>query len=228
MSSRSMRSICAAISVVLAVLLGATQASFGQSDSPRAGNAAQGGIVAEAKCAACHGADGNSSDPHVPKLAGQISDYLYAQLRAYRKGSRKSEIMSAIVADLSDADMATVASFYGRQSRKADVVNDAGSAAIGERLFVAGMPSCAMCHGTFGRHSMPMGHMMGRDMMGHGMMGMMGSAPRLNGQHAAYVIDQLNLFASGERSTPTMMRRIAAALSENERRAVAEYLSGLH
>lgn len=218
-----MRSISAAISVVLAVLLGATQASFGQSGSPRAGNATQGGIIAEARCASCHGADGNSADGHVPKLAGQISDYLYAQLRAYRKDSRKSEIMSAIVADLSDADMATVASFYSRQSRKSDAVNDAGSAAIGERLFVAGMPSCAMCHGAFGRHSMPMGHMMGRDMMG-----MMGSAPRLNGQHAAYIIDQLNLFASGERSTPTMMRRIAAALSENERRAVAEYLSGLH
>lgn len=210
-----MRSICAAISVVLAVLLGATQASFGQSGSPRAGNAAQGGIVSEAKCAACHGADGNSADPHVPKFAGQISDYLYAQLRAYRKGSRKSEIMSVIVADLSDTDMATVASFYGRQQRKADAVDDAGSAAT-------------MCHGAFGRHSMPMGHMMGRDMMGHGMMGMMGSAPRLNGQYAAYIIDQLNLFASGARSTSTMMRRIAAALSENERRAVAEYLSGLH
>ena len=82
---------------------------------------AQRGATAFAQsCAACHGADGNSADPHVPKFAGQISDYLYAQLRAYRKGSRKSEIMSVIVADLSDTDMATVASFYGRQQRKVD------------------------------------------------------------------------------------------------------------
>lgn len=58
------------------------------------------------------------------------------------------------------------------------------------------------------------------------MMGMMGSAPRLNGQHAAYIVDQLNRFASGERQA-MMMDRIAASLSNRDKNAVAEYLSGL-
>lgn len=56
---------------------------------------------------------------------------------------------------------------------------------------------------------------------------MMGNAPILNGQHAAYIIDQLDRFASGERRSPTMMGRIAAGLSETNRKAVAVYLSGL-
>jgi cytochrome c553 len=63
------------------------------------------------------------------------------------------------------------------------------------------------------------------------MMGMMGSEmmtniPVLNGQHAAYIVDQLNRFASGEREGG-MMNRIAEALSEANKEAVAEFLSGL-
>ena len=58
------------------------------------------------------------------------------------------------------------------------------------------------------------------------MMGMMANVPSLNGQHAAYIVDQLNRFMSGERQA-MMMGRIAAALSETNKKAVAEYLSGL-
>jgi len=131
--------------------------------------------------------------------------------------------MSGIVARLSDADMADVASFYSRQPRTPDAVKDPQLAAIGERIFFAGMPSCAMCHGASGQGGMPMMGMMGRGMMGSGRMA---NAPRLHGQHAAYILDQLNRFASGERQA-TVMNRIAATLSERNRKAVAEYLSGL-
>ena len=68
--------------------------------------------------------------------------------------------------------------------------------------------------------------MMGHGMMGHGMMGMMANMPNLNGQHATYIIDQLNRFAAGQRQG-MMMNRIAAALTETDKKAVAEFLSGL-
>lgn len=58
------------------------------------------------------------------------------------------------------------------------------------------------------------------------MMPMMANVPRLNGQHSAYIVDQLNRFASGERPA-TMMGGIAASLSESDIRAVAEFLSSL-
>ena len=73
--------------------------------------------------------------------------------------------------------------------------------------------------------------MMGRGPMGGDMMGMMGSGtmtniPDMNGQHAAYIVDQLNPFARGERQG-TVMTQIAAALSAANKKAVAEFLSGL-
>jgi cytochrome c553 len=184
------------------------------------GNPEHGKHVAAEKCAACHGADGNSPAPQFPKLAGQNPAYALDQLWAFKRGTRRSDVMPGIVATLSDADMADVASFYSREARKPGSANDRRLAAVGERLFFSGMPSCAMCHGAGGRSGMPM---MG--MMGHGMMGMMGSSvPNLNGQHAAYIIGELNRFASGERRG-TIMNRIAAGLSEMNKRALSEFLS---
>lgn len=196
--------------------------------------AEMGAALAEAKCIQCHGADGNGGDPQIPKLAGQSPAYLVRQLRAFRNGTRKSDVMAPIAADLTDADMANVSSFFGKQPRKADVVKDQSLAASGERIFFAGMPACAMCHRASGRRGAPMTGMMGHGMMGSGgmmghmpMTGMMGGAPNLNGQHAAYIVDQLDRFASGARPSSTMMGRIAAFLSEADKRAAAEYLSGL-
>lgn len=144
--------------------------------------------------------------------------------------------MSGIAAALSDADIADAASFYARQAIRPDPVKDKDLAAVGQRVFFAGAspgmtPPCAMCHGSVGQRGMPMmGRgmmgMMGHGMMGHGMMGMMANMPNLNGQHATYIIDQLNRFAAGQRQG-MMMNRIAAALTETDKKAVAEFLSGL-
>ncbi len=226
--------ICAIVLLVAAGLgariarsqLAAPGWSSAQFQGSAVGDPERGQRVAETRCAACHGKNGNSPDPQYPKLAGQNSAYLYWQLWAFKQGTRRSDVMSGIVATLSDADMANAASFYGQQRRNPDAVRDAYAASIGERFFVSGMPSCAMCHGSPGQRGM-MGRM---PMMGRGMMGMMGpgaaAVPNLNGQHANYIIDQLDKFASGERQG-TVMNRMAPALSEANRKAVAEYLSGV-
>lgn len=188
------------------------------------GNPEHGQHIAEAVCAACHGADGNSAEVQYPKLAEQNPVYLYSQLQAFKTGARRSAIMSGIVAPLSEADLADAASFYSRQTIRPDPVRDRHLAAIGQHIFFAGanqVPPCAMCHGKHGSGGTPM-------MMGQ--MGMMAEVPSLNGQHAAYIIGQLNLFASGQRQgrmMGMMMGRIAAGLSERDKKAVAEYLSGL-
>ena len=124
-----------------------------QSSGLGVGDPQQGRTISEAKCASCHGADGNSADPKYPKLAGQDPAYLYWQLWAFKKDTRRSDIMAGIVAALSDSDMADAASFYSRQSRQPDAVRDERLAAVGERIFFAaagpGMsPPCAMCHGV--------------------------------------------------------------------------------
>jgi cytochrome c553 len=50
--------------------------------------------------------------PDSPNLAGQPELYLANQLRAYRAGTRQHEVMGVIAKDLSDRDIADLASWY--------------------------------------------------------------------------------------------------------------------
>jgi cytochrome c553 len=66
-------------------------------------------------CAACHGADGVSTVPSFPKLAGQNRDYLYHALKDYKSGKRKNPIMAEQVKNLMDADMLDLAKYFSEQ-----------------------------------------------------------------------------------------------------------------
>jgi cytochrome c553 len=79
-----------------------------------AGNA-EAGKAKSTACAACHGADGVSTVPSFPILAGQNSDYLYHALKDYKSGKRKNAIMAGQVQNLSDADMKDLAKYFSRQ-----------------------------------------------------------------------------------------------------------------
>ncbi len=222
--------MCLAAAGLLAIA-GPLQVSA-QTRGEAVGNPERGARTAAAKCAGCHGLDGNSPDPRYPKLADQSPSYLYWQLWAFKQGDRRSDVMAGIATGLSDDEMADAASFYARQARRPDPIKNTEMAAIGRHIFFEGahgtVPRCAACHGSATQRGASMGMcrmpMMG--MMGHGMMGMMANAPSLGGQHAAYVVDQLNRFAAGQRQG-TVMNRIAAALTDTDRKAVAEFLSGL-
>ena len=119
------------------------------------GDREHGRQLAEA-CAACHGADGNRSDPKYPKLAGQAAGYLYHELNAFKRGDRPSDAMAKIAAALTDAGAADLASFYSQQAIHSDTVKDTSLAAVGERIFSAGIdstgiPACTACHGSPGQ-----------------------------------------------------------------------------
>jgi cytochrome c553 len=63
-------------------------------------------------CAPCHGASGISVQPDAPNLAGQPAVYLVAQLRAYRGGTRTSQVMNVIAKPLSDEDIVQLAEWF--------------------------------------------------------------------------------------------------------------------
>ncbi|HSI61093.1 MAG TPA: c-type cytochrome [Ideonella sp.] len=63
-------------------------------------------------CAVCHGQAGLSTQPDAPHLAGQPAFYLAAQLRAYRSGARKHEVMAVIAKPLSDDDIGKLAAWF--------------------------------------------------------------------------------------------------------------------
>src|SRR3954467_10470404 len=76
--------------------------------------------IASQVCAACHAADGNSTAPANPKIAGQGVDYLHKQLRDFKalqgkKPLRESPLMNGMVANLSEADMKGLAAYYSGQ-----------------------------------------------------------------------------------------------------------------
>lgn len=70
------------------------------------------GKAKAATCAACHGAEGISAIPMYPNLAGQKEAYLLKQLKAFKSGTRKDPVMSAMAMPLSDADMANLSAYF--------------------------------------------------------------------------------------------------------------------
>lgn len=76
-----------------------------------AGDVAAGRQKANA-CAACHGPLGLSVQPDAPNLAGQPVLYVAAQLKAYRDGQRRHEVMSLMAKPLGDADIDDLAAWF--------------------------------------------------------------------------------------------------------------------
>ncbi|MBA3033994.1 MAG: cytochrome c4 [Gammaproteobacteria bacterium] len=168
--------------------------------------------IATTICAACHGADGNSTDPAYPKIAGMDEGYLLRQLRYFASGKRRNEVMETIIKDIREADFSSLANYYSAQKPLPGKVNNAQLAAVGKRLYEdgnteTGVPACAGCHQPDGD----------------------GNArfPRLAGQHQVYTLQQLGNYHSGRRATDRLMVAVAQRLSADEMKALAEYVAGL-
>ena len=94
--------------LVLSIALACAPASQAQDIEAGKAKAAQ-------VCAACHGANGVSVSDTIPNLAAQRTGYLQAQLKALKDGTRKNPIMNAMAAQLSDADIVNLATFFATQ-----------------------------------------------------------------------------------------------------------------
>lgn len=93
---------------------------------PDGGHTVSGNVAAGKKkaapCAACHGQDGNNTDPNFPRLAGQHEDYLHKALQDYKSGARKNAIMNGMAAPLSEQDMVDLAAYFASQKKGLGVV----------------------------------------------------------------------------------------------------------
>ncbi len=70
------------------------------------------GEAASVACQACHGSNGMNASPDIPDLAAQKRIYLAMQLRAFRSGDRKNDVMTPIAAQLADSDIANLATYW--------------------------------------------------------------------------------------------------------------------
>jgi cytochrome c553 len=169
--------------------------------------------IVEGKCFICHGADGESSSPVFPRLAGQNARYVARQLADYASGKRRSTAMQPMVEGLSPADFMALGRWFESRPTSAHPVDDVELAQMGRFIFHRGNPysgvaACASCHGATAQGSEAL--------------------PRLAGQHAQYTENQLKAFNRRERTNDNaVMHTIASRLTELETKAVASYISGL-
>ncbi len=167
-------------------------------------------------CVVCHGADGNSSNPSWPNLAGQHAEYIKRQLLDFRAGHRKNDQMAPLAMVLSDQDIADLAVYYAAQEPRTGQTRPE-NLVTGERLYRAGdaskgLAACMACHGPTG---------IGNPAANY---------PRINAQHAAYTELQLKAFKAEERTNDLngIMRDVAGRMTNDNIKAVADYLQGLH
>jgi cytochrome c553 len=100
---------------LLAALVGAALVVSGNAGA--AGDAAA-GKAKSGICSACHGPDGNSTNPIWPNLAGQHAPYLVKQMKDFKSGARKDPVMAPMAAPLSVQDMENLAAYYSSQKQK--------------------------------------------------------------------------------------------------------------
>jgi cytochrome c553 len=95
-----------------AILLTCTMA-LACAAMPAVAQDAKAGRQKASACLPCHGANGISTQPDAPNLAGQPPLYLATQLKAYRDGERRHEVMSMMAKTLSDDDIGQLAAWFG-------------------------------------------------------------------------------------------------------------------
>lgn len=184
-------------------------------------------------CAACHGLDGNPTDPQYPRLAGMPERYTAQQLALFKSRERQSG-MAAVMYPFADSltaqDMRDLGAYFQTQKAGAGIADDTpvttGPYAglrfyeIGEKLFRAGdasrgIPACMACHGPSGE-------------------GNPGPAyPALAGQTGPYAQRRLEEYRTGttvarDYKNFQIMASIAKPLTDDEIRSLASYVQGLH
>jgi len=160
-----------------------------------------------ATCAACHGPNGNSTQPLVPILAGQTSRYLYLQMRDYQEGRRSDPQMTPMVKDLTRDELRELADHFAAQKPAPQTFKvDSQKAKLGRAKSEETL--CTMCH---------LGGFAGQN-----------EIPRVAGQHYDYVVKQLRDFKDKKRTNDAgNMTSVSRTLNDTDIENLGHYLAGL-
>jgi cytochrome c553 len=169
---------------------------------------AAGNVVEKAQlCATCHGKDGVPIDKNIPVIWGQNVGYVYLQLRDFKSGFRKNELMSPIAATLEKNDMLGLAAYFSKLKwpnlQQPSAPNDVAAKALTASASVG----CPGCH---------LEHFQGD-----------GTTARLAGQRREYLAKTMADFRGGTRANNPGMSSLMKAAAPDSLEALAEYLAGL-
>jgi len=158
-------------------------------------------------CAGCHGADGKPMDKTIPTLWGQQQGYIYIQLRDFKRGDRKSEIMQPIASAFERDEMLAIADYFSKKPWP-DLGQPRAPKDVSERATKANASvGCTGCH---------LDHFQGD-----------GTVPRLAGMGRDYMTKTIADFRSHARANNPGMSDLMNATSLDDLAALEEYLSGL-
>lgn len=160
-----------------------------------------------ATCAACHGANGVSTQPLIPSLAAQPSFYVLAQLVLFRTGQRKSEVMEPMAKPLSNDDLRSLGEAIEKLPAPPPPTDKAEPERMKRGRAIVQREHCDSCHQP--------------DFSG------VENAPRLAHQREDYLLKALGDFKKGVRVGygNAIMPEVAAALDEADIKDLAHYLS---
>ena len=158
-------------------------------------------------CAGCHGQDGKPIDKTIPVIWGQQQGYIYIQLRDFKRGDRKNEIMQPIASSLEREDMLAIAEYFSKKPWP-NLGQPLASKEIADRALSANRSvGCTGCH---------LDHFQGD-----------GTVPRLAGMSRDYLTKTIAEFRTHARGNNPGMSDLMLATSPEDLAALAEYLSGL-
>jgi cytochrome c553 len=174
---------------------------------PAAGQDIEAGRAKSQACAACHGADGNSTIGTFPNLAGQTWRYIYMQLKDFKEGRRKDPVMSPMAEPLSKQDMVDIANFFAAQPVKPSTFKaDEAKVRLGKAK--SDETLCVMCH---------LGGFAGQN-----------EIPRVAGQQYDYIVKQLKDFKARTRTNDAgNMTSVSRTLSDTDIENLAHYITSL-
>jgi cytochrome c553 len=160
-------------------------------------------------CAACHGESGAPPEQSfpVPVIWGQNLGYLFFQLRDFKSGTRKNDVMSPIAEALPREDLMALAQYFSKKPwpKLQQPHPGAEAAALAQRANTSVV--CTSCHqdGFIGE----------------------GTQPRLAGQERAYLEKTMTDFQNGVRGNNPGMTDLMKALTPQDISALAAWLSAM-
>jgi cytochrome c553 len=154
-------------------------------------------------CAACHGENGIPQQKSMPVIWGQYQGYLYLQLRDFKSGARKNDIMSALTQTMERDDMMALALYFSQKSWP-DLQQPQAPADVAKRALAANVSiGCTGCHQGAG------------------------TQPRLAGQTREYLQQSMMDFRTRARGNNPGMTDLLLATSVEDIDALAQYMAGL-
>jgi cytochrome c553 len=157
-------------------------------------------------CAACHGNNGTPLQKDYPVIWGQQLGYIFIELRDFKSGARKNELMSPIAQTLDHSDLLPFAQYFSQKTWP----NLGQPPATGEVAAQAQRANtsvvCTSCHQE----------------------GFKGDSaqPRLAGQNHDYLAKTMTDFRTGARANNPSMTDLMKAISETDIVALATYIAG--